>query len=128
MPRAQVVKIDEAVARIADHSRVLITQACGEPRAAVAEILRRAREGRFQRGLTLVGGGLLSGYEFLAEPSLAWESWQVMPPMYPHLGSSRCALIAMRYSDIIPTYASGGRRAVDTVILTGSRPDERGVM
>jgi len=126
--RAQVVKIDEAASRIADGARVMITQACGEPRALIAELLRRAREGRFTRGLTLVGGGLLTGYEFLAEPSLSFESWQIMPAMFPHLGGGRCALVPLRYSDIIPIFSPGGRRAIDVIVLTGSRPDERGVI
>jgi 4-hydroxybutyrate CoA-transferase len=128
VPRAQVVKIDEAIGRIGDGARVMITQACGEPRAFVAELLRRAREGRWKRGLTLVAGALLSGYEFLGEPAVSFESWHVMPPMFPHLGSPRVSLIPLRYSEIISTYQPGGRRAIDVLVLTGSRPDDRGTI
>lgn len=126
-PRAgEKVTAEEAIDRLRSGMRVLLPPGCAEPCALVGELCRQAE--RF-RGLTLMGGLLLSDYPFCQEAyrdAFRWVTWHIMPPLREPLRRGQVEFIPVRYFDTLWIFGRGGPWAADACLLQTSPPDARG--
>lgn len=117
---------EEAIGRLRPGMRVLLPPGCGEPCALIEELCRQA--GRL-RGLTLMGGLLLSDYPFCREAYrevFRWVTWHIMPPLREPLQTGQVEVIPARYFDTLWIFGRGGPWAADACLLQTSPPDARG--
>lgn len=126
-PRAgERVTLEEAIGRLRPGMRVLLPPACAEPRALIGELCRQAER---LRGLTLMGGLLLSDYPFCREAYreiFRWVTWHIMPPLREPLQAGQVEFVPARYFDTLRVFGRGGPWAADACLLQTSPPDARG--
>ncbi|MGH9389637.1 MAG: acetyl-CoA hydrolase/transferase family protein, partial [Vicinamibacteria bacterium] len=119
---------DEAIGKLDSSMRVGLPPGCGEPRALTEALVRNARS---FRGLTLVGGLLLTAYDFLREElaeNFRFVTWHVMPAIREAVRSGRVEFLPIRYSEVIAFLSQNGPWAVDAMLIQTSPPDAHGYL
>ena len=124
---AQLVDLDEAVAAIADGSRIYVAQTSGTPLGLLAAI--DERRGSFT-DLEFISAYLLSRpapLDHLGEP-FRWKSLQPSAPFRDVLDHPAFGIVPARYSDLDGITSPGGPLAADVLIAQASPPDADGRM